>query len=1731
MADPYEGLSADQARKMLAEVRAQIPAMRQEAAALNAELASGKRSIKEIEAAGRRGARIGAGASRATTPAVESAAMDSLAAKTKRQIALENQLAAARERAAAAQALVDDRRGQPVRRYATGVYTQGEWTMQRHPEGGWFGYNPDDARTVPTRTLKETKANVAFAVAEDERKALDLAKQEVAALEQELALLNQQQAARAANLAIQHQQVQAAIALRNAAMVPPGAPPQLPPTFQGPTRRTPLPVLYEPGFFQRGYRPPPQIGGPFTPRPPQRLLPSGAPYGLLPSGAGPVTDPRRMLPATAQTATAQATEKIASAEQKASAATAGFSSNLQRNQAILAATSRDMRKFGTLTTEFIAAAARGGVTLREMGYQVSSTIGKFGGWLAAGSAIYGAFAAVQALGKGAIDAQSGVSQLQRVVNNVDAGNAIQQFRDLAGHYNLPIEDVSNAAFEMGKVFNDQNDSLEATKAVLASIKVGELDVATSSRYLTAIVQAFNLDAKDMAGVFDQVNQAQNRFGIRIQDTLAGLAKASGTFKAAGGDISTLLALITTARRATGQTGEVIGTAIARSPNFLSKEQNQAALRSFGINPDEGIDQIYEDAFNKARDLGGKKVQELAAAVGGPQYGARIFTPLLQQGDLYNKVLADTSPEASKGSAERELQSVLNQTNEQLRKVVNQVQSLGAGLAEAGAFDAFGALLKLLNGTLTLANSLVSVFNQLPDPIRKMVTYMGQFAALVAVARRFNVGESLPGAAGTLFTRRNQTAFRYREGLMSQRDFLAAEAETTSMAATRRTLEHEAAQAALQQERAAAARLGLTETEGIIAAEQRVVATKEAELAAMTKRDVIIKESLAVESQLSQVSRRTTNTQAMRLAAAHGVVIPTVIGPSMTAAGRLSATPLGASQAAMMQGVGMTGAMLPSTGLGKAGPGLFDPNAAGKRFTLLRTNVARLGTFGGVVATANTQITTAAQRAAAQMRSLDRARIGAGLSRFAGGLRGVAASIGGFIGPLDLILIGGFILMNEMSEAAAKMEEIRGQAEAASNAKSGREFERSAAQTRQSIIDIGESSTRSRIGQTMDQVREQGRILDELDAQDAARTNQLLSLIRNERTDESSELYEDDYKKQLSLIVGAYDDSNKGAIELAKRARTLIQNVRDAENLTDKQQADLIADIRTTLVTNLQGGASTAQLAAAATDEGYNDQIKEYAEAVSSGIGSLAQRRQLFRMSLIRAATLINRANNPADVAQAAEALDELTKALDTNAQAELDFSLAFAEGQTDRNRAYTDYLQATDPSRIRDKTRGLIQDSRKELSAEKQRGEALRKQLESYREMFEDYGQASEEGAFGFLGEIMGGVREDALGNLRQKIDAASKNEKAIRNRIKGLRDAQDEAIKRLRLLRREQRDARFEENQELLQARGDLAEGRADEGLPALRVALSTINRVLANAIKRYGRDSKEVLDLLGQQRDAREAIIDEQLSLIQAQAEYSAAGFSGDDQATAKAQAEIDGLERQLAFMQAHPEVYSAADILGIQAQIREAKAELAETAQQEAEDLRNALYDIQAARANARGNEVAAARAELAKALYALRTADTPLERREARADVINQRAALRQSIFDREVEDIEYQADIGRLTLQEQIRAYQGLLKTLELNRDQRRDLKRRIEQLKNEAQQDAATFDLDLGNIRLPTVYEIRRAIQGGISNGPSNVNMTQNNTFNVTGSNADEIVGKVAQKQSEAARRSMSMSRSAGLRG
>lgn len=1280
---------------------------------------------------------------------------------------------------------------------------------------------------------------------------------------------------------------------------------------------------------------------------------------------------------------------------------AQFARGLSQTLLIQSQANNQYQRFGALSAEWIGAAQRGTTTISELGRQTAVTVGKFGGWLVAGSLLYTALGAVRAIGEGAIDSASGVNQLQRVVNNVDPAAAQRGFRSRSEKFNLPISDVAGAAYEMGKIFHDQNEALEATDAVLYSVKVGELEYADAARYLTAITRGFNLEANQTTLIFDQINQAQNRLGVSIRDTEAGLAKASGTFSAAGGEgiegFTKLLALMSVAQKATGQTGDVIGTAFARVPNFLRREESAETLTEFGLDPKAPIDELVEKAIKVAEGISGEKRQQLAAAIFGPFYGARVGTPLLQRGfGEYQHALREVDPSRAAGSGQRELDRLLESMRELISKIGTELQVLGSNLAQAGFLDVFGAGVKLLGQMLVATNNVLELFNLLPQPLTKTLAILAEIYAVILLLRKFNLGDSFAaGSVGNrLFTSPDQFQKRYGEDLRGQLDTLVGERERATATATRsaigvNTAKAQAVYAEKEYSRlvgihGAESQQSLAQKQNVLRAQGAVNAAEERKLAAELAELEILGAQKVVEDKKTALALARNEAEARQLAARYGDQVSTSFNRPVTA--EESARQRGFQIATDREG---NFQFVPLAAGGGADPAAATKQSAEKTrvirnrlaYTgrawadLARTQVSLvrpLASYEAVTDNAR-QAMTKTTRTVGVVSGRALPAAGTAIARGATAMRGLASSLYSFIGgPIGALLVGGFLVAEFADDLGREL--AGGQAE--------------------------------------------------IDRIDSFLANQPESM---KELQDSLKLYDEFTTQQLDeLIAGAGDFEAAGA------------------NGFSAQRA---VEYRRLLEARKRARARGEKLKPLFDPESQEQQEgPEYAEVIER-----------------------------------------------------LELEGKIQEARLGRDKVGVARVGLRTASRIL----GIL---RKEGIGGKKEKEAVLGVIEARQTLREELRQEQAELIEATVNLAVARAGDDPVAAARASLQGARQKAK--------LADTEAErknALAEVVNARRALRDAIRQEAEDLADANAALAEARAGNDPVAQAAARLRSVRVKLRFARTPVERRTALADVINARREFEEAIEQQAQDLAEADISILEARAGGDPVLEAKAQ--IERAETALRFSKTEADRRNAlADLIKAQQQLDEAYAGIA-----------LARIGLQISSTE---DPVKQATLRVREADLELQNADGQQEKLEARGRRREAVRSRRDAIAQKRIDNVEFDADLERITTEQEIARYENILRTAELGREQKRSLLRRIHDLNKELSGDSDQFELDVGNIKLPTIYDIRRAIgEGGASSSSASYVDNSTNTVQATinGGDPDEVMALMSgsfNRHNRAARRS-----------
>lgn len=1562
------------------------------------------------------------------------------------------------------------------------------------------------------------------------------------AIEERVALERRSRAATEANAAAQRRALTAGAP--GAVATGPGAsivatggaggaqPPRKPPVF-----------FYQPGEY------------PDDPR--RRRIGPGGPFGEIPQRTGPPYPNQRQLPAAGQTGmgnTAAYYEKEAKAKRasanagrtyattaKAEATSARtLGDSIGRTTGFQRSANMEFSRFGALSTEWIGAAGRGATTIQELGRQTTATIGKFGGWLGAGALLFVALDAVRAIGTGAIESASGVNQLERVITNVRGGAAQSAFRELSQEFNLPIGDVADAAYQMGKIFHDQDAALEASRAVLYSVKVGELDVATASRYLIATINGFHLPASQMTTIFDQVNAAQNKFGITIADVEAGIAKASGSFNAASTKGSpleryhNLLALITTAQKATGNTGEVIGTAIARAPNFLKQASNKEILKKYGIGKTDDINTTILEAFEKARSLPGKDIADIGSAIFGPQYGARVLTPTLQQYDKYKEVLAGTSKEASKNSGQRELNTLLGTYSERLKAVGTELESIGSGLNQAGFLAVFGLGLEALTGILNVSNEVLEVFNQLPGPLKVALATMIEMRLVVGALRKFNVGDNFaPGSAGRrIFSGPNREARLYKEQLVGSEESIRRNLETTNNqlgSAERRVIVSQSTLSAERQQLAVMEKQGVTGKKltqqqiNVTRAEQALEAQTVRQLTLAEERRLLLSELNSVETANTALKQNFTNTEARNLASRRGEAIPGSFNR-----GRMSATELGRQ---LDMRPGPDGTFYP---IGAAETGreqvaraakeqaaeraarAAEPRAtfrqAGRAWKALGQQEASLGRPIQSLTAARAQFASAALTTATAARAAIPSIGGAkaGIAKAATGLRGLGRSMYDLAGgPLGALVAGAFLAFeygDDLGKALAGGQDTIDRVDEMVNKpvrKTGR---------KQNYIAEYEEYLRG-IGTSFEELEKEGGPQGLLGYQHVGKAPKYFNLAEAARQKRLIEgqarltkegvavnaLGPDIIRRQLESL-----EELKGGTPHYRAAIQRLRSNLAGGDLSDKERKDLTKQLRAFEAKGINQALSVTDFFGrynATADKLLDTYIANLNTLVEGG-PAFATQKDLRRFTNASAVGGLRKLfSSQAGVrAKGAELLQSLPEALAGYGEDELKTSLALARTQGARERAYDRYISSLSGG-LR-QIRAAFGKSGKEVQGKLRKTEREMRQLEKNGDL----------GRVDPRHERWGGWYDNDLTEDQRELETLQDNARRLRRAGKEIGEQQRNAERQLRAMIAERRDAQTQERIGVFGELGELAAARVgpDDQVGQAQVTLRFAEKALAYARNRKatGETLRQAqLTVLNARQAFEEAVRAEAQELADANAALAQARAHGDP--IKEAQAEIAAARTSLNLAQTAAERRNAlAELITAEHQLEEDRANIA-----------LAGLQLEAAQTD---NPVKQAAIKVREADLKLKQAQGKQAKLEARA---NRAAAVRErrdAVAQAQIENVEFQASLGRITAEQEIAAYQRILRTLKLSKETRRSLMERIHNLQEET---SGALNLTVGNIQLPTLYDIRRAVQGGVNGGRERAAYADNSTSNIEININGGDIEKVGRTVEDTVRRSTRNSR------
>jgi hypothetical protein len=286
----------------------------------------------------------------------------------------------------------------------------------------------------------------------------------------------------------------------------------------------------------------------------------------------------------------------------------------------------------------------------------------------------------------------------------------------------------------------------------------------------------------------------------------------------------------------------------------------------------------------------------------------------------------------------------------------------------------------------------------------------------------------------------------------------------------------------------------------------------------------------------------------------------------------------------------------------------------------------------------------------------------------------------------------------------------------------------------------------------------------------------------------------------------------------------------------------------------------------------------------------------------------------------------------------------------------------------------------------------------------------------------------------------------------------------------------RFDQNTQLLISRQTTPAGKQQVAVERAREKLRRVNGGIKKGLDKVGSRVNAQVDLNNTlQADAEQAAADAeahfeaQLGVASAKL---AAGGASDLTISQDAVSKAQQIYQHIAGIKGA----DSTEALTALENVYRSKEALNNLVKQQAKALYDSVFTLRESKTD---NPIKIDRLEYRHAQGVLRRGgfETAAERNEAKANVHTSKRKLEDDVRNRKIESLDFEVQIGKLTVQQEIAALQRLLATTKKGTEARRDLRRKILGLKHDLAQDSG-LDLDVGSVRLPTAYEIRRLVKG-----------------------------------------------------
>lgn len=341
-----------------------------------------------------------------------------------------------------------------------------------------------------------------------------------------------------------------------------------------------------------------------------------------------------------------------------------------------------------------------------------------------------------------IDYETEMVKLRRVLNDTEEGLRMLGTAnlELAQKFGVGIKEVINISVEWAKQGKTALEIQQLTEATLLATRAAFLEEENAVKFLSATLNAFNMDASRAVEIVDLLNNVSRRFAISSDDLGNALQRSSFSARAAGVSLEELTGLVTAVSEATRRSGENIGTAFRTIFTKFKRPKAIDALEEAGVkvldaqNNFRPFIEILAELSTKWDKLSGAQKFNVQQQLAGVRR-SNEFLAIMEKFPRVFDVMDESTRSA--GSAVQEVGLISETVQFKIDQLKVSWEKFWASFGEADASPVKTAIKDVLSGleqVLIVGNKIVEVFNkatEIKDKLTKIPVVGGAVSKVVS----------------------------------------------------------------------------------------------------------------------------------------------------------------------------------------------------------------------------------------------------------------------------------------------------------------------------------------------------------------------------------------------------------------------------------------------------------------------------------------------------------------------------------------------------------------------------------------------------------------------------------------------------------------------------------------------------------------------------------------------------------------------------------------------------------------------------------------------------------------------------------------------------------------------------------------------------------------------------------------------------------------------------------------